>query len=307
MKTLKIGTRVSSLALWQTDYVVRQITRYFPHISFKIQKIRTTGDRLSDRYLSEIGGKGVFVKEIEEALLNNDIDIAVHSLKDLPTVLPEGLSIGAFIQRHNPHDAFISVNNTDISELKKGDKVATGSLRRKSQLLLLYPHLDVVPIRGNVDTRIKKLSEGNLKGIVLSAAGLERLGLEMKITRVFSSHEIIPAPGQGVIAVEQRKDDHKTKEILSKINHEGTEITSVLERSFLKKLGGDCSIPAGCFAELSDNRVNAVGIIVTDDGESYVREKISGSPDTTVDLGYELADILLERGGRSIIDRYKIN
>ena len=298
---LRIGTRGSKLALWQANFIKSELINHLPDLDINISIIKTTGDKLLDSPLSEIGGKGVFVKEIEQSLLNNDIDIAVHSLKDLPSELPDGLILGAMSKRHHPADAIISKNNVQLIELKPGSKVGTGSLRRKAQILNIYPELEIVPLRGNVDTRIKKLNSENLDAIVLAVAGLHRMGFDNEISEILDPYTIIPAPGQGVIAVESRKNDKVTNEILNNINHLETLSEAVLERSFLRKLGGDCNIPAGCFAKISEKEINAVGFISDKSGKNLIRGEIRGEINEAEKLGTSLASNIINEGGSDIL------
>lgn len=302
MKKLKIATRGSSLALWQADYVKSAISVLFPQLLIQIVKIKTKGDRILERELREIGGKGVFVKEIEDSVLAGETDIAVHSLKDLPTTLPDGLTIGAMMKRQNPFDVLVSRNNIKLSEHTENDFVGTGSLRRKSQLLKLYPGLNVVPVRGNIDTRVKKIGNDGLTSVVLAAAGLERLGMEGVITERFDQETMVPAPGQGIIAVECRNNDSEVKHVLSEINHKETEIAAIAERSFLARLGGDCTIPAGCYAEVHGNTVTVTGVLTTPDGSKLLKDKIQGQLHKAYDIGSELAVVLLGKGGSAILE-----
>ena len=299
---LRIGTRGSKLALWQANFIKSELLSQFPDLDIQISVIKTKGDKLLDSPLSEIGGKGVFVKEIEESLLNNDIDIAVHSLKDLPSKLPDDLMIGAITKRQHPADATVSKNDVQLEELKPGSKIGTGSLRRKAQILNIYPELEIVPIRGNVDTRIKKLRTENLDAVVLAVAGLQRMGFESEISQIFDPRTIIPAPGQGTIAVESRKDDRNTSKILSNISHLESLSESLLERSFLTQLGGDCNIPAGCYAKISADQISAVGFISDESGKNLIRDEIGGKTEEAEFLGSALADNIIEKGGSEILE-----
>lgn len=302
MKNLKIGTRGSALALWQAEHVRGAVKRLFPDVNPQIIKIKTTGDRILERELHEIGGKGVFVKEIEDSLLSEDIDIAVHSLKDLPAAVPGGLKIGAFIKRQNPFDVLVSSNNIKLCEHSDKDKIGTGSLRRRAQILNLYPHLNIVPVRGNVDTRVRKTINGELTSVVLAGAGLQRLDMEDMISEIFDSDTMVPAPGQGIIAVECREGDEGVENILSQIDHRETRFAALLERSFLGALGGDCSIPAGCYAEINGAKLNALGVIITPDGRNIIKDRIEGIAEENYQLGRCLAEELLGRGGKDILN-----
>ncbi len=297
MKMLRIGTRGSQLALWQANFIRDEITSLFPGIEIKIDIIKTEGDKRTDAPLSEIGGKGVFVKEIEEALLNNKIDIAVHSMKDMPSVLPEGLIIGAVTKRKHAADALVSKDNIRLEDLKPGSRVGTGSLRRKAQLMHHFPGLEIVPIRGNVDTRLKKLDSEDLDAIVLAVAGLQRMGFGDRISQVIDTEVLIPAPGQGIVAVESRADDNKTNEILNNLNDLNSLSESLLERSFLKSLGGDCNIPAGCYAKTEGNNISSIAFISDEQGRTMLRDTITGHQSDSEQLGATLFNKLKESGG----------
>ena len=300
--SFRIGTRGSKLALWQANHVSDLLSAKFPKLQTSIEIIKTTGDSLLSSPLSEIGGKGVFVKEIEEALLSEKIDIAVHSMKDVPSVLPEGLEISAVAKRHDPRDALVSINSFSLKDLPAGSRVGTGSLRRASQLNHHFPGLNIVPIRGNVDTRIRKLKEGDeYDAIILAVAGLERMGLGAEITEIIPIEIMLPAPGQGIVAIESRSRDEHTKALLRDINHAETEIQAVAERAFLGKLGGDCNVPAGCHATLNDNKINVRGVISSPEGKVLINKDVSGSRDEAEHLGQRVADMIIEDGGSNIL------
>ncbi|MGH7889186.1 MAG: hydroxymethylbilane synthase [Thermodesulfobacteriota bacterium] len=305
-RVLKIGSRGSRLAIWQSEFVKGLITGEFPEIQIEISIIRTTGDKIADLQLSEIGGKEVFVKEIEEALLSRQIDVAVHSLKDLPVILPLELKIGAVIERHDPRDALVSRLTHSFRELPKGARVGTGSIRRQAQLLHFRPDLQIIPIRGNVDTRVKKVRNDGVDGIVLALAGLERLGLQDEVAEIFSFETLVPAPGQGIIAVECRESDEEIGRMLIQINHEASSIAAFAERSFLEKLGGSCDVPAGCYAEVKEDSINIIGLVASPDGKKYIREDIMGSLGLSTALGRELADRILQKGGEGILRSFQV-
>ncbi|GJM15924.1 MAG: porphobilinogen deaminase [Thermodesulfobacteriota bacterium] len=302
--SFRIGTRGSKLALWQANHVRNLLSASNPELEIEIQIIKTTGDAILNSPLSEIGGKGVFVKEIEEALLSENVDIAVHSMKDVPTVLPAGLIIGAVVERHDPRDAFISNTGQTLAKLSKGSRIGTGSLRRASQLLHHYPSIKIVSIRGNVDTRIRKLKEdGEFDAIVLAVAGLERMGLGEEITEIISTDIMLPAPGQGIVAIECREGDEETANILRAINHTETEIAAISERAFLYRLGGDCNVPVGCNAILSGNTINLSGIISSPEGKLLIKKDASDSIQHAGQLGEQLAEMILEAGGNEILEQ----
>jgi len=298
---LRIGTRGSQLALWQARFIKSEINSLFPDIQIKIEVIKTEGDKLVNSPLSEIGGKGVFVKDIEEALLNNTIDLAVHSLKDMPSVLPGGLIISAVTKRKHAADALVSRNNIQLKELKPGSRVGTGSLRRKSQLLYHYPWLEIVPIRGNVETRLDKLDSENLDAIILAVAGLQRMGFGDRISQIIGTEILIPAPGQGIIAVESREEDENTNNILSGLSDLNSKYESLLERSFLKSLGGDCNIPAGCYAKVEGKSISSIAFISDESGNNMFTERIIGKVSESENLGATLFNMLIENGASGLV------
>jgi len=296
-QVLRIGSRGSKLALWQAEHIKSLLVGKFPELDVNVIVIKTTGDSKLETPLSDIGGKGVFVKEIEDALLRDQIDIAVHSMKDLPAILPEGLRIAAVAKRDDPRDALISNGDVSFKSLQKGRRLGTGSLRRKVQILIHSPELEIVPIRGNVDTRIRKLRDGEFDSIVLAMAGIRRMGLIEEVTEAFPTDFLIPAPGQGIIAVECRESDTETNNILREINHEETEIASVAERSFLEALGGDCNIPAGCYASIIHDSMKIIGFVASPEAKDMVREEAEGSKANHKSIGRELAKMILGNRG----------
>ena len=302
-QALRIGSRGSRLALLQAEFIRSLIKSKFPEIITELYIIRTTGDRILDSPLPEIGGKGVFVKEIEDALIRNEIDIAVHSMKDLPAILPNGLTIGAVAERHDPRDALVSKNDIKFNELPKGAKVGTSSLRRQAQLLHLRPDLRILPLRGNVDTRVRKVRREGLDSAVLALAGLERMGFKDEIAEIFPVDVLVPAPGQGVLAVECREDDREINDIISRINHKESNIGASAERAFLAELGGGCQVPMGCYARIKQDRINILGLIASTDGREIIREEIDGSVEIHQALGRELALRILNKGGMEILSK----
>ena len=300
--SLRIGSRGSALALWQARHVESLISQAHPEINSEIVVIRTTGDRNLESPLSEIGGKGVFVKEIEESLLREEIDIAVHSLKDVPAVLPRGLTLSAYIERHDPRDALISNSGLNLGDLPEGSRVGTGSLRRASQILHFYPALKIAPIRGNVDTRVRKLREENkYDAVVLAIAGLERMGLSGEVTEVISEDTVVPAPGQGIVAVESRESDADTNGLLSSINHSETAIEARAERAFLNTLSGDCNVPLGCRASVRGENIEITGVLAKPDGSHLIKEKVSGKKIEAAALAETAAENILRQGGRDLL------
>ena len=272
MTKLKIGTRGSRLALYQARLVETELHAVFPSLETEITEIKTSGDINFEEDISLIGGKGIFVKEIEQSLLSGKIDIAVHSMKDMPSALPGGLVIGSVLKREDPRDVFVSADGRTLEQLRGKGRVGTGSIRRRAQLLFRFPNLEVVPIRGNVDTRLRKIFSENLDGIVLAAAGLNRLGLSERITQHLAQDYMVPAPCQGIIAIECRKDDVETRNLISAITHPDTATVATFERSFLETFGGDCQIPLGCCAQMHLGRISADSVFIDMEKKSIFRK-----------------------------------
>jgi hydroxymethylbilane synthase len=301
--TLKIGTRGSPLALAQSGWVKEKIEARYPDIQISLVKIKTTGDKILDSPLAKIGGKGLFVKEIEQALLRRDVDVAVHSMKDLPADLPEDLQIAVYPEREDPRDAFVSLEYHTLSALPEGSSVGTGSLRRSAQLLHLRSDLHVVPLRGNVGTRLKKLESENLQAVILATAGLRRLGYARRITQVLSTKEILPAVGQGALGLELRQDDATTKGVLNFLNHKTTELTVRAERAFLNKLEGGCQVPIAAYSRMEGDRIILQGLVGELDGSSVIKDETTGQKDRPEDIGMSLADKVLAAGADRILAR----
>jgi len=297
-----IGSRGSQLALWQTDFVKTELEKRFPKAAFDVLIIKTTGDVMLDTALSKIGDKGLFTKQIETALLNNQIDLAVHSLKDLPTTQPEKLKISAVSAREQPNDVFISKNFQSIQDLPPNAKVATGSLRRKSQLLHFRPDLEVIEIRGNVPTRIEKFLASDLDGLILAFAGVHRLNLDSHIKQIVPTDIILPAVGQGAMAVEIREDDSEIAEMLREINDQSTEFCITAERAFLRSLEGGCQVPIGGFAVLEADEIFLEGFVGDLTGAKIIRHSIRGNKREAKRLGETLAEICLQKGAAEILD-----
>jgi len=292
-KTWTVGTRGSKLALRQTQMVVDALREANPGHEFPIRTIRTTGDTVWDKPLAQIGGKGLFVKEIEEELVHGGIDIAVHSMKDLPAELAAGLVIGAVMVREDPRDAFVSTRLTSISELHGGSRVGTGSTRRKAQLRRYRDGVQIVPLRGNVDTRLRKLTEERLDGIILAAAGIRRLGLEQVITEIIPSDIMVPTAGQGAIGIEIRRGDDAAG-LLGSLNHERTHREIAIERAVQAAVGGGCSIPLGIHARIEDDGIDLSLSLGNEEGVILVHEKLSGKPGGEQTLIEKASRILLE-------------
>lgn len=305
-----LGTRGSELAMHQARLVAWNLQRHNVGLSVKIQKITTSGDKILDSPLAKIGGKGLFVKEIEKALLGGEIDLAVHSTKDLPTVLPEGLIIGAFGQREDPRDVFIGragCKATSLDDIPRGGRIGTSSLRRRSQLLSLRPDLEIVDIRGNVDTRIKKIEELGLDGTILAAAGVKRLRKEDKIAFYFSVEELMPAVGQGVIAIEVRKEDTTIRRLVNFQNDADSAAAVQAERALMRWLEGGCQVPIGANAKVVGDRLVIKAYLGSLDGTKAVRDSIEGPVSEAEQLGERLAQKIYEKGGKQILTEVREN
>lgn len=298
---LKIGTRQSLLALWQSNHIAACLRRQYPECEIELKKIVTKGDKILDVPLAQIGGKGLFTKEIEEELLSGEIDLAVHSLKDMPTVLPEGLCLTAITTRANVGDAFVSNKYASFAELPLGAVVGTSSLRRKAQLLAARPDLNIRDLRGNVDTRLRKLDEGLYDAIILAAAGLERLGHADRIQSLIPSGVCLPAVGQGALAIECRAGDKETRAMLDFLNDLPTCQATSAERAFLGLVEGGCQVPIGVHADVEGDKIRVEAIIAALDGSTVLRDTITGSAGDAVSLGQELGRKMLANGGQEIL------
>jgi hydroxymethylbilane synthase len=301
-----IGSRGSRLALWQAEWVKAALEARDTRTSIEIQIIRTSGDMQKDVSLTVIGGKGVFTKELEEALLDGRIDLAVHSLKDLPTTLPDNLTIAAIPEREDARDALVlrsggSDATNSLATLLHGAVVGTSSPRRLAQLKHVRPDVEIKDLRGNVDTRLRKLDAGEYDAVILAAAGLRRLGLENRINTLLDSDEMLPAVGQGALAVEARTDDRATLEMVAPLNHLSTRAACTAERALLRGLGGGCQLPIAGHARVSDAGLRLDGLVASVDGEALIRETIEGATDDAALLGARLAEILLSRGASSLL------
>lgn len=300
-KKLVIGTRSSKLALWQANYIAECIRTEYPGIEVSLQHIMTTGDKILDVPLAKIGGKGLFTKELENAMLANEIDLAVHSLKDMPTQLPEGLYLTAITERVDPGDAFVSPKYGEIDKLPQGAKIGTSSLRRKAQLLKYRPDLRISDLRGNLDTRLKKMETEQLDGIILAVSGLKRLGWQELITQVIPSEICLPAVGQGALAIEARENDTEVCEMLQFLNHQPTRLAVEAERAYLAQAEGGCQIPIGVYGHIQDENLVLEAVILSVDGKRQIRQTVTGSPTAGRELGRSLAQDMLAKGGREIL------
>lgn len=298
---LKIGTRQSLLALWQSNFIAGELRKEYPNCEVTLKKIVTKGDRILDVPLAQIGGKGLFTKEIEEELLDGTVDLAVHSLKDMPTVLPEGLCLTVITSRANVGDAFVSNKYNSFAELPQGAVLGTSSLRRRAQLLAARPDLKIVDLRGNVDTRLRKLDEGNMDAIILAAAGLQRLGHGDRIKGIIPTSVCLPAVGQGALAIECRTDNTEVREMLAFLNDKATKQATDAERAFLGLVEGGCQVPIGVHAEVQDNEIKVEAIIASLDGSTVLRNTISGDAEKAVELGQKLGHQMLSDGGQDIL------
>ena len=300
-KRLRIGTRASQLALWQANWIKSELERVYPGIEVELVKIKTMGDKILDVPLAQVGGKGLFVKEIEEAMLRGEIDLAVHSMKDVPTEFPDGLGLVVTTKREDPRDAFIS-DNVRFSQLRQGARIGTSALRRQAQLLAARPDLEMVIIRGNVETRIRKLKEDNLDAVILAAAGLNRLGFTDVVTELLDVDFSIPAIGQGALGLECRLNDQATIDALAFLNHPDTAAAVAAERALLKRCEGGCQVPIAAHGTVSGDTLTLVGFIASVDGKQSVKATVSGPTGDAVRLGVELADQLLASGGKAILE-----
>ncbi len=306
LKQIRIGTRGSALAIRQTEWVAAELKRIYPQLEVEIVKIKTKGDKILDVPLAKVGGKGLFVKEIEEALLKEEIDLAVHSLKDIPTFFPEGLCLGAITKREDPRDAFISFKYTSLFELPSHARIGTSSLRRQAQLLHLHPELVIVPLRGNIDTRLRKLKELDLDGIVLASAGLKRMGMEDKVTAYISPDIMLPAIGQGALGIEIR-NEKKWLEFIAPLNHLPTAIATTAERAFLARLEGGCQVPIAAYAVCNGNKLNITGLVADTEGKRFFKRSLEGTSKEAEELGKRLAEILLEKGAKEVLEEIYAN
>ncbi len=303
---IKIGTRGSQLALWQTNWVKSQIENHHPGVEVEITIISTKGDRVLDVSLPKLGeqGKGLFTRELEDAIFEHRVDLAVHSLKDLPTELPAGLGIGAICEREDVRDALIARDPIrTIGELRQRAVIGTSSLRRQAQLHRARPDLIIEPVRGNVDTRLRKLDEGSFDAIVLAAAGLRRLGHANRITEHLSEDFMLPAVGQGALAIETRTDDAVINEIVNTLDHEATRLACIAERAFLKGLGGGCLVPIAAHATIDAGTMLLTGLVASPDGSEALRDRQSGPSSDAEAIGRRLADELLSRGADRILNK----
>jgi hydroxymethylbilane synthase len=299
---LKIGTRGSKLALTQTNFVAEKIKKLMPEMEIEICVIKTSGDIMQDVSLLKIGGQGVFVKEIEDALLSGKIDLAVHSMKDVPGETPDDLMLAAILPREDVRDILVARDNIKMEFMPKGAKIGTGSMRRGAQIKAILPDANIVPLRGNIETRLKKIETENLTGVVLAAAGMKRMGLAQKITQFLPVEMMLPAVGQGALGLQIRKTDVDLAKTCAVLNDATTAAEVTAERSFLRALGGGCRLPIAALGKLDNERLSLEGMVAAPNGSTMIREKINGTINEAEELGKKLVEIILEKGGKKLLD-----
>ncbi|MGE5423410.1 MAG: hydroxymethylbilane synthase [Ignavibacteriales bacterium] len=298
MSKVKVGSRGSKLALWQTDHVMQRLAQDDPLNTYEKVIIKTKGDKLLDVALSKIGDKGLFTKEIEHEILSGAVDLAVHSMKDLPTMVPEGLMVGAVLARENPRDVLLAKEGLKLADLPKGARIGTSSLRRRAQLMLVRQDLDIVELRGNIDTRIKRLLDGELDAIILAYAGVSRLAYQDLITEELS---FLPAVGQGAIAIEIRNNDERVHSLVNRLDDKDTRVAVTAERAFLRAMEGGCQIPIGALAVVHNGELELEGLVADLEGVRVYRDRISGPIDLAEELGIQLARHLLNQGADTVL------
>lgn len=301
MKKIVIATRGSKLALWQAEHIRDRLIFRYPELKVELLKIKTRGDKILDVPLAKVGGKGLFVKEIEEALMDGRADIAVHSMKDVPTELPAGLKLGIIPERESPVDLLLSCKYKNLMELPEKARVGTSSLRRQAQLLHLRPDLEVVSLRGNLDTRVRKLKEGQFDAIIVARAGMRRLGLTVDYEYELAPPGFLPAVAQGALGIEYAEDRHDLDELLEFLDHAPTRFCVHAERGFLHGLDGGCQVPIACYARYKDSQLQISGLVADLKGERIIRRESSGEPEAGFRLGQDLAREVLKAGGKEIL------
>ncbi|MBK7492147.1 MAG: hydroxymethylbilane synthase [Nitrosomonas sp.] len=296
-----IASRESLLAMWQAKFIQKCLGELYPQTEVSILGMTTRGDQILDQSLAKIGGKGLFIKELEQALEDGRADIAVHSMKDMPMNVPEGFKLAAITEREDPRDAFVSIHYSGLDALPEGSVVGTSSLRRESQLRAQFPHLEVHPLRGNVQTRLRKLDEGQYVAIILAAAGLKRLGLSDRITALLSPEQSLPAVGQGALGIECRADRTDLVALMQPLHHQETAYCVEAERALSRVLGGSCQVPLGAFAEISNGTLQLRGFVAQPDGKRIVSDALNGKPETGITMGQQLAQKLINKGAGEIL------
>lgn len=300
-RKLVIASRESALAMWQARHIQARLQALYPDTAVEILGMTTTGDQILDSPLARIGGKGLFVKELEQALADGRADLAVHSMKDVPMNLPEGFALAATGEREDPRDAFVSVHHQYLEDLPHGSVVGTSSLRRQSQLQARFPHLQIESLRGNLQTRLRKLDEGQYAAIILAAAGLKRLGLGERITQLISAENSIPAVGQGALGIEIRADRDDMRKLLEPLNHADTAACVEAERAMSRALAGSCTVPLGAYAHIENGMLHMTGFVASTDGKEMVRDFVDGAPKDADALGRTLAQKLINHGADRIL------
>ncbi|MDM8564387.1 hydroxymethylbilane synthase [Candidatus Halobeggiatoa sp. HSG11] len=306
MTTLRIATRKSPLALWQTHYIRDSLVKLYPDLQVEIIEMLTKGDKILDTPLAKIGGKGLFVKELEQGILAGEADIAVHSMKDVPVEFPNGLTISIVMKREEPRDAFVSNNYPDLNSLPNGAVVGTASLRRQCQLLAVRPDLQIRSLRGNVGTRLNKLSNGEFDAIILAAAGLKRLGWGEKIRELIQPQVMLPAIAQGAIGIEHRENDSYTRELIGKLIDIPTQQCVTAERALNEKLEGGCQVPIAGHAVIEANEIKIQGLVGDVDGSEIIKSEITGPVESAAKLGTTLAEQLLEQGAERLLEKCRV-
>ncbi len=301
-KKIRIGTRASKLALWQANWVRSEIERHHPDTEVELVRIKTTGDRITDVPLAKVGGKGLFVKEIEDALLNGKVDLAVHSMKDVPTVLPEGLWLRAVTEREDARDVVVARNGRRLLDLPSGARIGTSSLRRQAQLLMLRPDFEVLQLRGNLDTRLRKLDEGIYDAVILAGAGIKRLGWTDRITEYLEPDRLLPAIGQGALGIETRVDDEFINGLVAFFDHPPTSTAVRAERAMLKRLEGGCQVPIAAYGTVEKEALTLTGLVATTDGRKVLKDAVEGRTDRAEELGTILAERLIDMGAGAILE-----
>lgn len=296
-----IASRESLLAMWQAKHIQKRLSGLYPQTEISILGMTTRGDQILDQSLSKIGGKGLFIKELEQALEDGRADIAVHSMKDMPMNVPDGFALAAITEREDPRDAFVSNRYRSLNELPEGSIVGTSSLRRESQLRAQFPHLKVEPLRGNVQTRLRKLDEGQYAAIILAAAGLKRLELSDRITALLSPEQSLPAVGQGALGIECRSHRKDLIQLMQPLHHQETAFCVEAERAMSRVLGGSCQVPLGAFAEIADGTLQLRGFVAQPDGKRIVSDVLKGEPSTGIAMGQQLAEKLIKQGADEIL------
>lgn len=302
-----IASRESLLAMWQAKFIRQRLIQLYPQTEVSILGMTTKGDQILDKSLSKIGGKGLFIKELEQALEDGRADIAVHSMKDMPMIVPDGFVLAAITEREDPRDAFVSNQYKNLDELPSGSIVGTSSLRRESQLRAQFPHLEVRPLRGNVQTRLRKLDEGQYAAIILAAAGLKRLALSERITALLSPDKSLPAVGQGALGIECREDRPDLVALLQPLHHQETAYCVKAERAMSRVLGGSCQIPLGAFAEITGHELKLRGFVASPDGKQMVNNELNGKPETGEEMGKVMAQNLIAKGADKILAAIETN